>query len=274
MGASVMDVVDADAFEREVVRASRDQPVVVDFWAPWCQPCRVIAPILEGFAEQDRGRWRLVRVDVQDHPELAEPYEVTGIPAVLAFRDGRVIEQFVGALPPAQVRAWLDRLSPPPADIAVLAGEAATNPAERAEHFRRALALRPDHPRALLGLAEIDLDEARVAALPASLPPELATRRARLVAKLESQGADAAALERAVEANPADLDARWKLAHARAAEGELDAACGHLIEIVRRDRTYRDDGARKAMLSIFDIAGPDSPVIQVWRRKLSSELFS
>lgn len=275
MVATVLDVVEPAQFEREVIEGSRHRVVVVDFWAPWCQPCKVLGPVLERFAEQDVGRWLLARIDVQQHPELSAPYEVTGIPAVFGFRDGRVVDQFVGSLPPPQVRAWLDRLSPPPADLAVFAAEQTADPTAKAARFREALALQADHPRALLGLAELEPDraEALVAALPVALPPDLAARRARLVARIESRGADGSALAAAVAANPTDLDARWRLAHVHAAAGDLDHACAELLEIVRRDRKYRDDGARKAMLALFDLADPHAPLIQIWRKRLSMELF-
>jgi putative thioredoxin len=263
-----VDVVDRAGFEREVVQGSSDKPVVVDFWAPWCQPCLVLGPVLEKLHAGDGGRWKLVKVDVQAHPELAEPLGVQGIPAVFAFRGGEVVDQFTGSQPPAQVRRWLDRLVPSPADEAVASAELARTRGDlelaRAE-LERALTLRSDHPGALLGLAELDPDRTDeiVGRLPPSLPPALAQRRARLAFAAEARRA----------APASELDQRWVHAHALAADGDLERAAQELLDLVRRDRKYRDDGARKALLSLFELAGPESDLTSRYRRELGRLLF-
>jgi putative thioredoxin len=278
MVAAAKDVVDREGFRQEVVEASRAAPVVVDFWAPWCQPCLVLGPTLERLAQEDGGRWTLVKVDVQAHPELAEPFGLTGIPAVFAFRDGEVVDRFAGALPAPQVRAWLDRLVPAPEAEATARAEAAASRGDggaAVAGFEEALRLRPGFARAAIGLAELvpERAEALLSELPAELPGDLGARRARIRAAAASAGVDLAALRARVSAEPADLEARWVLAQAELARGDLDAACGELLDIVRRDRRFRDDGARKAMLTVFDLAGQDSPVTRTWRNRLSMELF-
>ncbi|MEQ1569994.1 MAG: thioredoxin domain-containing protein, partial [Myxococcota bacterium] len=193
----MVEVTDRAGWQREVVEASRERPVVVDFWAPWCQPCRVLGPVLERLAAEDAGRWSLVKVDVQAHPELAEPYRVEGIPAVFGFRDGEVADQFTGALPAGAVREWLDGLAPDPCAEAVAAGDLAQrggDPALARAEYERALALDPSNPGALLGLAEVDPGGGWLARVPPDLSPAHAARRARLTLAAEAAGADVGAL--------------------------------------------------------------------------------
>ncbi len=275
-----MDVTEA-TFEQEVIARSREIPVVVDFWADWCGPCRVLGPVLERLEAESGGRWVLAKVDVTANPGLANRYGVQGIPAVKAFRGGEVVAEFVGAMPEAAVRRWLGGFDPDEADDLVARGDAARADGRNDDAvaaYRAALEVRADHPDALLGLAELASDpgEARdlLGRLPPRLSPEQAARRARIALGLDGNGGDVASLRARVEAAPDDLDARWELAHALAAAERYDEALGHLLEIVRRDRSYRDDGARKAMLEIFDVVGPRSELADGWRSKLAMVLYA
>ncbi|MCA9494719.1 MAG: tetratricopeptide repeat protein, partial [Myxococcales bacterium] len=275
----VVDVT-PDNFEQEVVRRSAEVPVVVDFWAEWCGPCRMLGPVLERFAAEDEGKWVLAKVDTEAAPELAEFFQIQGIPAVKAFRNGEVVAEFVGAQPPPAVREWLDDLLPSAADLAAKEGLAALAAGDRdgaVAAFERAIGLERDHAEGLLSLAELteEAEAARelVRRLHPRLSPEHAARRSRLLLRLDAGGVDEAKLAAALAERPEDLDTRWELAHALAAHERHEEALGHLLEIVRRDRKYRDDGARKAMLGIFDVVGARSELADAWRSRLAEELY-
>ncbi|MEZ4238811.1 MAG: tetratricopeptide repeat protein [Myxococcota bacterium] len=273
---SVVEVTDRAGFEREVLAASRERPVVVDFWAPWCQPCRVLGPVLERFAAEDAGAWTLVKVDVEAHPELAQPFGVSGIPAVFAFRDGAVVDQFTGAQPPPVVRKWLSGLAPKPAEEAVQQGRAALAAGDRAAAaaaFRAAVAHDAAHVEALLGLAALEPGEGWLDRLPADLTPEQATRKQLLQAGAEAAGADVAALEAALAADPGALDARGPLGHAQWAAGDREGALAAMLDLLERDRDYRDDAPRRMFLAMLAAVGDDKALTRTWERRLLNVLF-
>ncbi len=273
----VVDVT-PDTFQREVIERSREVPVVVDFWAEWCGPCRMLGPVLEQLAAQDEGRWVLAKLDTQAWPELANEFRIQGIPAVKAFKDGQVVDEFVGALPPPAVRQWLDRLLPSLADLkAVEAAEARARGEREAAValYDEALGLTPDHAESLLSLAELSPERARelLGRLPPRLDAAAAARKSRLLLALEAGAEDEEDLVATLTVDPDALEPRWALAHALAARGEHDEALAHLFEIVKRDRSFRGDGARKAMLEIFDVVGARSELADRWRSRLAMELF-
>jgi len=262
MPAHTYDVSSAD-FQQAVIEASRRVPVLVDFWAPWCGPCKSLGPILEKLAGEFGGGFILAKVNSDDNQELATRYGVRGIPNVKAFVDGELVDEFTGALAEAKVREFITRLLPSPAEP--LRSEAAaalargdTDAARKL--LRQALATDPGNGDASLDLVELEVGAGGLAAAKEILAVVADSARdsarvealqARLRLAEAGQGLDAEALARAVAANPADLDARLQLANALALRGAYRAAFEHLLEIVRRDRKFGDEAGRKTMLTLF-----------------------
>ena len=279
-GAAVKDV-NESGFAAEVIERSREVPVVVDFWAAWCGPCRVLGPIIEREVAAHDGRVELVKVDVDANPGLAARYDVRGIPAVKAFTGGEVAREFVGLQSADFLRRWLAELVPSPARQALEAAAALVRQGDRAgaePAFRALLGDAEAGGAAAVALADLLLAAGRAddaeAAL-ASVDPrsphadaaEAARRRvtfARDAAAFGGRDAAAAALAR----DPGDLDARFALASAHAAALEWEPALAELLELVKRSRKFRDDGARRAMLVIFDHLGPQHPLVSDYRRQL------
>jgi putative thioredoxin len=283
MTAQSAHVRDADetTFQREVIERSRQVPVVVDFWAAWCGPCRFLGPVLERLAASANGQWELVKVDVDRNPRLAAQYRVQSIPAVKAFRDGRVVDEFIGALPEAQVRAWLARIVPSAADRLTAEGRAAEERGDRAaaeQAYRAALREDPRHAAAAIGLARVllardALDEAEQVVTPVQSDPAAQRLLARIRFRRAAKSANFAALKGRVEANPRDVAAHYELGLALAGDEAYTAALEHLLEAVRLDRKYANDGARRAMIDIFNLLGDEDPRTQEYRRRLATVLF-
>jgi len=275
--------VDENEFGADVVERSKEVPVVVDFWASWCGPCRVLGPTLERLNAEDAGAWVLAKVDVDRNPGLAQRYRVQGIPAVKAFVDGQMVDEFVGALPQPQVRTWLKRFLHDPTDAVLkdarAQAEAGDLPGAEAA-LRAVLDERPTHAKARLALGEVlaaagKADAAREVLKGIDDDVDFEVRRQRDAALMRLAGADldVEALRTRIETDRADLDARWDLAHALAGAGEWEPALEQLLEIVRRDRTYRKDGGRKEMIRIFDVVGLRDPITERWRDKLARVLY-
>lgn len=272
-------------FDVAVLEESRRRPVVVDFWAPWCGPCRTLGPVLERLAAGAGGAWLLAKVNVDDDPEVAGRFQVQGIPAVKAFRHGAVAEEFVGAIPEPQVRRWLEKLVPSPADEAFAAAQKvlATGDAAAARGaLEQVLALQSAHGPALAALAELDLKEgARERALARLdlISPDDAQKLGPAVAALRLRASapaseDLGALRRRVEVQPGDAHARLSLGRALAAAGQYEPALGELLEVVRRvHRAEPGEEARRAMLELFEVVGSRSELADTYRTRLSRELY-
>ena len=257
-GPHVTDVDEAD-FESRVLEASRDRPVVVDFWAGWCQPCLLLSPVLERLAEQHAGRFVLAKVDVDANPNLAARYGVQGIPAVKAFRDGQVVSEFVGAQPEEIVRRFLDQVLPSEADRRAAAGRDAASLEEAESAFRAALAEDPSHPEAAAGLAALLLErgqaeEARSVLVPASPSPEVRRLRAELDL-------------RAAAAEPGEVGAAARAALAGDHRHALDRSLALIPEDGHREP------ARGLMLRVFEVLGDEHPLTREYRSRLAAALF-
>jgi len=273
-------------FAKEVLARSRDVPVVVDFWAAWCGPCRVLGPTLERLAAEFNGAFQLVKVDVDQNPRLASQFGVQSIPAVKAFRDGQVVSEFLGAQPEPVVREFLRKLLPSAADYLAVQARRLENEGrfQKAEEvYRQALASEPEHPASLLGLGRVLLaldreDEACPYLDEALRFPVAGAEARRLLARVNFRRAaaacpDVATAQQRLATEPANLEARYCLAMQLASAERYGEALEHLLTIVRRDRGFRDDGARKAMVDIFDLLGDEDPLTREFRGKLSAVLF-
>lgn len=272
-------------FQSEVIEASTQTPVLVDFWAPWCGPCKSLGPMLERLEQQYGGRFKLVKIDTDANPQLAQHFSIRSIPTVYAFVGGRPVDQFQGALPEGKIREFIDRLMPNPAEIELDAAGAALERGDTAaarEHVRKAIALDPSSDAARLLYAQLLLAESEPAAALAQL--DALTVAARADAQVKAFRAQVeAAVEAArppaptellgrLAANPADLQARLELAEYYIEYKEWPQALEHLLEIVRRDRTFGEDIGRKRMIQVFDLAGAQPQLVAEWRRRLGSAL--
>ncbi len=278
-------------FRQDVLQESLRQPVLVDFWAPWCGPCKQLAPVLEKAVRAADGKVKLVKMNIDEHPQIAGQLGIQSIPAVIAFTKGQPVDGFMGALPEGQIKGFIERLIGPlgptaaedllkDADERVAAGDAVG----ASELYAAVLAQEPENAAAIAALAKIhldlgDLDGAKrfLAMAPKVKENDPAVAAARAAIELAEQAAslgDAADLKRRVEADPLDHQARFDLALALNARGRRDEAADQLLEIVRRDRAWNEDAARKQLVQFFEAWGAMDPMTLAGRRKLSSILFS
>lgn len=278
--------VDTASFEQQVLEASKTVPVVVDFWAPWCAPCKVLKPILEKLAAEYGGRFKLAKVNSDDNQALAAAFGVRSIPDVMAFRDGKPLSHFLGALPESQVRAFIDGVLPKPSALeqARAAALRAAGDFEAAiAALRSALALDPSNDPARLDLAELlvahaSADEAE--AMLAAVRPNIdwdarvdALRAAVSFARMRASGTTEATLAAKLTANPADHAARFALAELHAGAHRYREALDALIEIVRRDKDWGDGAARKQVINIFNLVESDDALVSEYRKKFASALY-
>ena len=243
--------VSEQTFVAEVVERSREIPVVVDFWAAWCGPCRSLGPVLERLADEADGSWVLVKVDVDANPALASGFGIQGIPAVRAWKDGKEVAEFVGALPETQVRQWLAQLGPSAADLELEQAQSALEAGDddtAEEHLRKVLELEPAHP-----LARATLERLQLARRAGHLNEDEARRR--------------------LDSDPGDVDAAMQLADVRAARGELDTAFDVLVNAVRDSANDEREKARSHLLKLLDTLPADDLRAMRARRALSLVLF-
>ena len=290
-GAAVKDVTTA-SFREEVLVASTKQPVLVDFWAPWCGPCKQLAPVLEKTVAATGGKVKLVKMNIDEHPQIAGQLGIQSIPAVIAFEKGQPVDGFMGALQESQVRNFVERLVGPltnGADDTIAEAEAAVaagDTAGAAALYARVLTEDEGNVKAIAGLAKIhidsgDLEQAKgvLSLAPPPSPgrdadPAIAAAKAALdIAEQAASLGDAAPLEAAVAADPTNNQARFDLALALNAQGERERAADHLLDIIKRDRTWNDDGARKQLVQFFEAWGLMDPAAVSARRKLSALIF-
>jgi len=284
----IKDATDA-SFMADVIEASKTVPVIVDFWATWCGPCRQLGPALEKAVSAAKGAVKLVKIDIDRNPAYAGQLRVQSIPAVFAFVDGRPVDGFMGALPDSQVKQFVDRLAKtgagvsPVDELLEMAKESLGlgDLGGAAQAFAQALQMDPGNAKAIGGLARLyqqsgDLERAAEVlemAPPDAKDPEIDAVRAALALAAEAPS-ETAEFEKRLAADPDDHEARLELAKALAASGQMMEAVDELIESIRRDREWNDQAARKQLLTIFEAAGPVSDVAKQGRRKLSSILFS
>jgi putative thioredoxin len=278
----VLDVTTA-TFEKDVIEASKEVPVVVDFWAPWCGPCRALGPMLEKLAAEYAGRFRLAKVNSDENLELSRIFNVRSIPDVRAFRDGEQVDQFMGLLPESAVRAFIESLVPEPAEVERLRGaelRTAGDLAGATAALRKAVELDPAHDLARLDLAEalIEAGEHDDAARQLDAVAPDVDLNARVEALKHAIGfARAGGSERdlsaRIVADPADLEARLALAGALATRKAWREALEQLLEIIRRNKGWRDGEARKQMVAIFNLAADEPDLVGEYRRKLGSALY-
>ena len=277
-------------FMADVVQASKSQPVLVDFWATWCGPCRTLTPMLEKAVRAAGGAVKLVKIDVDKNPAYAGQLRVQSIPTVYAFVDGQPVDGFQGAVPESQLKAFIDKLSggtSASSDIDQLMsmGEeslALNDLGGAAQAFAQVMTLEPGHEGAIAGMARVyladgDADQARqtIAMAPAeSKNAQVQSVRAQLSLASAAPTGAGAELEARVAADPSDHQARYDLSLAQAAAGDLKGAVESLLTIVAADREWNDQAARKQLLTVFDAAGPASDIARDGRRRLSSILFA
>ncbi len=272
-------------FEADVIDTSRHVPVLVDFWAPWCGPCRTLGPMLEKLEGEAAGKWRLAKVNVDENQELAAHFGVRSIPHVVAFADGQAVDQFTGVLPESGLREFIARVMPDPGQVALRAARdhaaAGDQDAARAA-FQAALAFDPGFDAARLEYIGFLLDEDALEQAEAEfgmLSPDatqedgFAALRTRIEAMRGVSGLpDPAVLMARIAAAPDDLQARLDLARALIAHRQYEAALAQLLAIVRADRAFGDDVGRTTMLSVFALMGDQPEAVSRWRRQLASAL--
>jgi len=272
-------------FQQVAVERSREMLVVVDFWATWCQPCRLLGPLLEKLAREYAGKFLLVKAETEKLPNIAAGFGVESIPAVYAMRDGQLLDFFVGLRSEPQLRAWIDRLLPSPAETLVSEAQAiaSTAPQEAEGKYREAIRQDPNLASAQIGLAALLLAQGNIEGCRAEIETLekrgfLEPEAERLKAQLHWAGktppsADFEALQAAVAATPTDAQARLALAEACAARGEYETALDHALAVVQSGKRPLMEPARQLMVDVFRLLPDDSELVTTYRRRLSTALY-
>lgn len=284
---------DTAAFMTDVIEASQQTPVIVDFWAPWCGPCKQLTPTLEKLVKQYAGKVKLVKINVDENQELAAQFRVQSIPAVYAFKGGRPVDGFMGALPDSQIKQFIDRLaggSGSPLDEAVAEAEALGQEGQHEEAlgiYQEVLAQDPTHVKALAGalrtymaLGQDDMARQVIEKLPAQIKSSSDVQGVQAALDLKAATANTgdaghvAGLEAKVAADPKDMQSRLDLAMARFGAGNREGAVDDLLAMVKADRAWNEQAARQQLVKFFEAFGPADPLTKSGRRRLSAILFS
>ena len=289
-GDLIKDTTEA-TFMADVVEASREVPVIVDFWAPWCGPCKALGPALEAAVTEAKGRVRMVKVNVDENQMIAAQLRIQSIPTVYAFWQGQPLDGFQGALPASEVKKFVERIADAAGDgglaeaIEAAEGMLAEGAAvDAAETFAAILGEEPENAaaygglvRAHLALGNLDQAQGLLDAVPAKISAAQEVEAARAQLELQRQAANAgpeAELRAAVDADPANHQARFDLALALHASGKVDEAVDQLLDLFRRDREWNEGAAKAQLMTIFDALKPTDPVVLKGRRRLSSMIFA
>ncbi len=290
--ASLIKDSSTSGFMADVVEASKSVPVLVDFWAPWCGPCKTLGPMLEKVVREAKGKIKLVKIDIDQNADVATQMRVKSIPAVFAFVDGRPVDGFMGALPESQIRQFIEKLgklgsrAEQVAEAVSMANEslAINDFAGAIDIATQVIMAEPSHAeayaikaRAEMGLGLIEAASATLASVPESKLTDAHVISAKAALDLVLNPVDTSALSKlqaTIDANPKDYAARSELANILNGSGEREAATDQLIFIIRHDRTWNEDGGRKQLVSFFEAWGPKDEATLAGRRKLSAVLFS
>jgi len=281
----------AQTFAQDVIEASQEKLVLVDLWAPWCGPCKQLGPMIEKVVQDAKGSVALVKIDIDQHPQIAQSLQVQSIPAVFAFKDGRPVDGFMGAVPESQIKEFVEKhagpIGPSPIEAAFESGTAALeegNTEIALTAFVKILDLEPDHveakaqlARVYIQLGEIDAAKELIATIEADDQNSAIVSAALAAISLAENAVDAgdiAPLRQKVDAAPENLEARFELAQALLGGGENEAGGLELLEIIRRDRDWNEAAGRVELLKLLEVLGSTDPLTKIFRRQLSAILFS